>query len=203
MSEFFHEVETPFHRSPLPADHFPRLPEELLVEILLCLDARSISACNQTCRTLRRAIADSMLLQHDLALFQCGMLDGPRIDRDHNAQLHRLLAHDAAWRQLEWTNMTQMTHLTGSVHPTAMSGNTVAFIPFGPGLHSGFRLVMQQFPSALRGTEIRQWELQFQLTLVHETLLDSSQDLIILLECDPLCVYLFLPFVAPIDVLRT
>jgi hypothetical protein len=134
-----------------------------------------------------------MLLQYELVLFFTGMLDGPRIDPDHNAQLCRLLAYDAAWRQLKWTDVNSFAYLTGSFHPTAISGSTVAFIPFGPDPVSGFRLLIQQFPSFYRGTEIRHWELQFQVMLVHDTLLDSSQDLLILLECDPLCVFSSVP----------
>ncbi|KAI0298767.1 hypothetical protein B0F90DRAFT_671698 [Multifurca ochricompacta] len=130
-----------------------------------------------------------MLLQYELALFYCGMRDGPRKDPDHKAQLGRLLTHDAAWRQLAWTNVMSLEHLAGAFHPAAISGSTVAFIPFGPGPVSGFKLLIQQFPSALRGTEIRHWELQFQLMSVHDTLMDSSQDLLILLECDPLSGY--------------
>jgi hypothetical protein len=137
-----------------------------------------------------------MPLQYKLALFHSGMLDGPQIDPDHNTQLHRLLAHDAAWRQLKWTKINPFAHLTGWLHPTAISGNTVAFIPSGPGPASGLRVLIQQFPSALRarGMEIQHWELKFQAILVHDTLLDSSQDLLILLECNPMCVCFSLGF---------
>jgi hypothetical protein len=217
MSEIIHPAKS------IPSSSKPgllfRLPEELLIAILLYLDEPSISACNQvrtkeknkgpdfgpahntpisfcssqTCHGLRHAIANSMLLQYKLALFYSGMLDGPRIDPDHHTQLYRFLAHDAAWRQLRWVEVHSLTHLTGPFHPAAISGRTIAFIPFGPGPVSGFRLFIQQFPSAFRGTEIKQWELQFQVMSVHDTLLDASQNLLILLECDPLCV-LFLRF---------
>jgi hypothetical protein len=160
---------------------------------------RSFFCSFQTCHGLRNAIANSMLLQYKLALFYSGMLDGPRIDPDHQTQLYRFLAHDAAWRQLGWVEVHSLTHLTGPFHPAAISGRTIAFIPFGPGPVSGFRLFIQQFPSAFRGTEIRQWELQFQVMSVHDTLLDASQNLLILLECDPLCVFVSTVF-ARIDV---
>jgi hypothetical protein len=130
-----------------------------------------------------------MQLQYEVALFSCGMRDGPRRDANQSVQLRRLLAHDLAWRKLKWTEARPFAHLAGSFHPTAVSGSTIAFIPFGgPGPVSGFRLLIQQFPSLLRGIEMRHWELQFQLISVHDTLMDVSQDLLILLEPDSLCV---------------
>ena len=132
-----------------------------------------------------------MQLQYELTLFSCGMRDGPRRDTNHAVQLERLLAHDAAWQKLAWTDARPFEHLAGSFHPAAVSGSTIAFIPFGPGPVSGFRLLIQQFPSALRGTEMRHWELQFQLMSVHDTLMDVSQDLLVLLEPDSLCARLF------------
>ena len=129
-----------------------------------------------------------MQLLYEIALVSCGMRDGPRTDANHEVQLKRLLAYDAAWQQLAWTDARAMDHLAGAFHPTAISGSTVAFIPFGPGPVSGFRLLIQQFPSALRGTDVRHWELQFQLMSVHDTLMDASQDLLILLEPDSLFV---------------
>ena len=130
-----------------------------------------------------------MQLQYEVALFSCGMRDGPRRDVNHAAQLKRLLAYDAAWRQLDWTDARSLDHLSGAFHPTAVSGSTIAFIPFGPGPVSGFKLLIQQLPSTLRGTDERHWELQFQHMQVHDTLMDVSQDLLILLEPDSLCVY--------------
>ncbi|KAH8999900.1 hypothetical protein EDB86DRAFT_619298 [Lactarius hatsudake] len=163
-----------------------RLPEELLIAILLYLDGSSIAACNQTCRGLRQAISHSMQLQYKITLFSCGMRDGPRDDVDHEAQLKRLHKYDDAWQRLAWTKTHLFSHLTGSFHPVAMSGSTMAFMLFGPGPVSGFRLLIQQFPSALRGTEARRWELQFQLTIMHDTLMDVSQDLLVFLEPDAL-----------------
>lgn len=142
----------------------------------------------QTCRSLRLAISHSMQLQYEVALFECGMRDGPRRDANHSVQLKRLLAHDTAWRKLKWTDARPLAHLAGSFHPAAVSGSTIAFIPFGPGPVSGIRFLIQQFPSELRGTEMRHWELQFQLLTVHDTLMDVSQDLLLLLEPDALCV---------------
>ena len=109
--------------------------------------------------------------------------------------LKRLLAYDAAWRQLTWTDARPMNHLIGAFHPTAVSGSTVAFVPFGPGHGSGFRLLIQQLPSPLRGTDMRHWELQFHLRVsaVHETLMDANQDLLLLLECDSLCAFSSIP----------
>jgi hypothetical protein len=204
---------SPTHR----IDHISRLPEELLIAILCYLDGSSIAACNQvrpsfllspgfffptappptplpppqTSRSLKLAISHSMQLQYELALFSSGMHDGSRRDANHTVQLRRLLAHDDAWQKLAWTDARSFEHLSGSFHPAAVSGSTIAFIPFGPGPVSGFRLLIQQFPSALRGTEMRHWELQFQLMSVHDTLMDVSQDLLILLEPDSLCVYFF------------
>jgi hypothetical protein len=142
----------------------------------------------QTCRSVRLAISHSKQLQYEIALVSCGLRDGPRTDTNHVVQLKRLLAYDAAWQQLAWTDARPMDHLAGAMHPTAISGSTVAFIPFGPGPVSGFRLLIQQFSSALRGTDARHWELQFQLMSVHDTLMDASQDLLLLLESDSLCV---------------
>ncbi|KAH8977392.1 hypothetical protein EDB92DRAFT_1574589 [Lactarius akahatsu] len=192
VSELFQDVlssEKPPSARPPPngVALFPidRLPEELLIAILLYLDGSSIAACNQTCRGLRQAISHSMQLQYKITLFSCGMRDGPREDVDHEVQLKRLLTYDAAWGQLAWTE-TRLIPLTGLFHPVAMSGSTMAFMLFGPGPVSGFRLLIQQFPSALRGTEARQWELQFQLTIMHDTLMDVSQDLLVFLEPDAL-----------------
>ncbi|KAI0259299.1 hypothetical protein BC834DRAFT_907065 [Gloeopeniophorella convolvens] len=161
-----------------------RLPEELLVAILRCLDASSIASCNQACRCLRQAIAGSMLLQYTLELRATGMRDGPRTDPDQTVQLHRLLAHEAAWRELRWGTAHEERSLAGALHPAAVSGSTLALLAFGPGPVSGLRMVFQQFASALRGTRARSWELSFQLLAIHDTLLDESQGLLILLEHD-------------------
>ncbi|KAF8269937.1 hypothetical protein EI94DRAFT_1723945 [Lactarius quietus] len=186
VSEFFPPPPPP---PPLGVDHISRLPEELLIAILCYVDGSSIAACNQTCRGLRLAISHSMRLQYSVALFTCGMLDGPRRDANDTMQLRRLQAHDNAWRQLAWTDARALEHLSGSFHPTAVSGSTIAFIPFGPGPVSGFKLLVQQFASVLRGTDMRRWELQFQLMSVHDTLMDVSQDLLLLLEPDSLSNY--------------
>lgn len=190
VSEFFPDALSSAKPPPPPPPHhvdpFSRMPEELLIAILRYLDGSSIAACNQTCRGLRQAISHSMQLQYAIALFSCGMRDGPRTDANHAVQLRRLLAYDAAWRQLAWTDARPLDHLAGAFHPSAVSGSTIAFIKFGPGPVSGFRLLIQQFPSALRGTELRHWELQFQLMSVHDTFMDASQDLLIILESDSL-----------------
>ncbi|KAI9437282.1 hypothetical protein H4582DRAFT_1959035 [Lactarius indigo] len=176
---------------PHGVDLFSKLPEELLIAILLCLDGSSIAACNQTCRSLRQVISHSMQMQYKIALFSCGMRDGPRTDMNHEVQLKRLLAHDAAWQQLAWTDARLMPHLSGSLHPMAISGSTFAFASFGPGPVSGLKLLIQQFPSSLRDVEARQWELLFQFpgSAVHDVLMDVSQDLLIILEPDSLVIY--------------
>ncbi len=126
-----------------------------------------------------------MQLQYVIALEWCGMRNGPRTDANLEVQLQRLQAYDNAWRQLAWTDARPLDHLRGDFHPAAISGNTLAFLSYGPGPVSGLRMLIQQMPSALRGTDDRHWELQFQRMSIHDTLMDVSQDLLILLESDP------------------
>ncbi|KAI0051312.1 hypothetical protein FA95DRAFT_1602783 [Auriscalpium vulgare] len=150
------------------------LPEELILNSLNYLEIRDLLALQLTCRKLRTAIVASVELQCRLELAACGLCEGqasrtvPAADR-----LRRIQAHDAAWRELPWTEVLQTEHPVSNLSIT-VSDNVVVWRD----IDDPQTLLVKQVPSALRGIEARDWELHIDCP-VDQLVLDASQDLMI------------------------
>ncbi|KAI0055525.1 hypothetical protein BV25DRAFT_1901474 [Artomyces pyxidatus] len=162
------------------------LPVDILLDILERLDSEALVSCRATCVNLKTTIDHSVSLQYKIELAACGMLDGPRDDRqslDVTERLRRLQLYDDAWRTPRWAQQADFTHLHGLVPPesffVSLSNEDLVFIreshSFPP---SSTTMVLQRLPSALRGVEERHREVVVPGRL-NDVVIDSSQDLLI------------------------
>ncbi|KAI9062474.1 hypothetical protein FKP32DRAFT_1677019 [Trametes sanguinea] len=86
-------------RSPLPSSsRLLVLAEELLVFILLDLDAPDILSCTKVCRALADVIEHTPAVQYKLQLGLAGMVDGSAEDVPLAKRLEQLRAYHASWR---------------------------------------------------------------------------------------------------------
>jgi hypothetical protein len=178
------------------------LPEELVVEILLKADHRVLLACQrvrdwlcpsssfvtkrqpQVCRTFNIIIRDSLALQYVILLAACGMRDDPSINPCQGTaeRLQRLREHEAAWRELAWTDGGIIAHKAACYHPAAISGSVVAFLKQYDGgsgdSEVGDRLFLLRVPSKLRGIPAASWELT-DLGEMSYFCIDAAQDLLL------------------------
>jgi hypothetical protein len=178
------------------------LPEELIIEIMAKADHRTLAACQrvsnwrssflsvslrelpQACRTFNVIIKESLALQYMISLAACGMQDGLSTDLCRNIaeRLQRLRDHEAAWREMSWSDGGVIPHNAARDLPTAISGGVLAFlrhsdsesIPSG----AGDRLFLLRVPSKLRGVPGDSWELNG-LGEISNLCIDSSQDLLL------------------------
>ena len=179
------------------------LPEELVIEIMVNGDHRMLVACQrvsgwrclfihflllreapQACRTFRVVIKGSLVLQYIIALSACGMRDGLSSALCHGTaeRLQRLYEHEAAWREVAWSDSGAITHEAARDLPTAISGGVLAFLKqFGDNSGSpelGDRLFLLRVPSKLRGIPGDSWELNG-LGEMFNLCIDSAQDLLL------------------------
>ena len=179
------------------------LPEELIIEIMANGDHRMLVACqrvsgwrclfiyfirlreaSQTCRTFRVIIKESLALQYILTLSACGMQDGlsTALCRGTAERLQRLREHEAAWREVAWSNGGLITHEAARDLPTAISGGVLAFLKESDSNSGspelGDRLFLLRVPSNLRGIPGESWELNG-LGEMSYICIDSAQDLLL------------------------
>ena len=144
----------------------------------------SLREASQACRTFRVVIKESLALQYMLTLSACGMQDGLSTALCHGTaeRLQRLREHEAAWREVAWSNGGVITHEAARDLPTAISGGVLAFLKQSdsntgsPEL--GDRLFLLRVPSNLRGIPGDSWELNG-LGEVSNLCIDSAQDLLL------------------------
>jgi len=160
------------------------LPEELIIEIMAKGDHRLIVS-TQVCRTLNAIIKDSVPLQYIISLAGCGMLDGlsPAAYHERTAErLQRLREHEAAWRQVAWSDGGIISHMAARELPTTSSGGVLAFLKQSDGdsgdTEYGDRLFLLRVPSRLRGIPGESWELN-DLGEMSNVCIDSAQDLLL------------------------
>ncbi|KAI0061509.1 hypothetical protein BV25DRAFT_1916870 [Artomyces pyxidatus] len=157
------------------------LPNETLLEILEALGCRDILACQATCRRLWTLITDSILLQYEIELFACGMLDGARglHTLDVQDRLDRLKRHSVAWEQLRWSGCVPLPHLVGCGTPVAVSRDVLVLPHAKPMPIMVSAACVQQVPSQLRG--IDEYHSSYaipEFSLVYAVQIDTAQDLI-------------------------
>ncbi|KAF8343015.1 uncharacterized protein EI90DRAFT_3115508 [Cantharellus anzutake] len=84
-----------------------RLPNEIVLQILLCLDDVSLSNCLRVCKSLSRCILETAALRYVLELAWHGYVDGPLTSGGpHATKAARLQAfrkYMHSWDTLSWT----------------------------------------------------------------------------------------------------
>ncbi|KAF8472258.1 hypothetical protein DFH94DRAFT_856144 [Russula ochroleuca] len=160
------------------------LPEELVIEILLKADHRILLACQRACRTFNVIIRDSLALQYIISLAACGMQDDlSTIHCQGTAErLQRLCEHEAAWREVAWSDGGIIANRAACDFPTAISGSVLAFLKQFDGNSGdsdlGDRLFLLRIPSKLRGIPGESWELSG-LGEMSNLCIDAAQDLLL------------------------
>ncbi|KAF8502684.1 hypothetical protein F5888DRAFT_1112443 [Russula emetica] len=160
------------------------LPEELVIEILLKGDHTMLLTCQRVCRTFNVIIKDSLALQYIISLATCGMQDNlsMALCQGTAERLQRLREHEAAWREIAWSDGGVITHAAACDLPTAISGSVLAFLKQYDGgsgnLENGDRLFLLRIPSRLRGIPGETWELKG-LGQMSNLCIDAAQDLLL------------------------
>ena len=97
-------------------------------------------------------------------------------------RLQKLREHEAAWRDVAWSDGGVITHEAARDLPTAISGGILAFLKQSDGNlgspEPGDRLFLLRVPSKLRGIPGDSWELNG-LGEMSNLCIDSAQDLLL------------------------
>ncbi|KAI0294181.1 hypothetical protein BC826DRAFT_1104773 [Russula brevipes] len=161
------------------------LPEELIIEIMVKGDHRMLLTCQRVCRALNVVIRDALNLQYIILLAACGMQDGlsTALCQRTAERLERLREHEAAWREITWSDGGLITHEAARDLPTDISGGVLAFLKQSDGDSGdpefGDRLFLLRMPSRLRGIPGESWELTG-LGEISHLCIDAAQDLLLL-----------------------
>ena len=146
----------------------------------------------QVCRTFNIIIKDTLALQYIVSLAACGMQDdlSMTLCQGTAERLQRLREHEAAWREIAWSDGGVIKHMAACDFPTAISGSVLAFLKQYNGVPGnsevGDRLFLLRIPSKLRGIPGESWELKG-LGEMSNLCIDAAQDL--LLFCRYVTVY--------------
>ncbi|KAF8310986.1 hypothetical protein DL93DRAFT_1551924 [Clavulina sp. PMI_390] len=165
-------------------------PLEILVEILLHLDAESLWNCKLTCRTFLDAIRSSLNLE---IRFKCDSWGycGPSADTSvltAPEYLTRLERHIAAWQSLDWEEHEIKLPEPGGAFIVAQG--IFATVPGG---RENSDVYIYQLPSRLKKTQPHQYVIKDVGFWVKDIAIDPSQNLLLLLEMqgidgDNLCI---------------
>lgn len=146
-------------------------------------------------------IANSTNLRYNLALSEYGMCDGFSNPLSKAEKLELLIAHAAAWRNLDSARPETADLVVGWSAPKAVSGNVIVFskevsrpaedhrrergrgdeaeqVRLGPPMERHMELLVLRVPSALRRVEAAHWVLSLPAD-AREVCIDASQDLLI------------------------
>ena len=138
----------------------------------------------QVCRAFNAIIKDSLALQYIISLAACGMQDdlSMTLCQGTAERLQRLREHEAAWREIAWSDGGVITHAAACDLPTAISGSVLAFLKQydgGPGNSEvDDHLFLLRIPSKLRGIPGESWELKG-LGEMSNLCIDAAQDLLL------------------------
>jgi hypothetical protein len=183
------------------------LPEELIIEIMVKGDHRMLLTCQrvrdrscqfypvlsspqvlQVCRALNVVVRDALALQYIISLAACGMQDGfsTALCQRTSERLERLREHEAAWREITWSDGGLITHEAARDLPTDISGGVLAFLKQfdadSGDPEFGDRLFLLRMPSKLRGIPGESWELTGLGEMSH-LCIDAAQDLLLIHRC--------------------
>ena len=138
----------------------------------------------QVCLALNAMVKDSLALQYIISLAACGMQDdlSMTLFQGTAERFQRLREHEAAWREIAWSDGGVITHAAACDLPIAISGSVLAFLKQfdgGPGNSDvGDRLFLLRIPSKLRGISEESWELKG-LGEMSNLCIDAAQDLLL------------------------
>lgn len=128
-------------------------------------------------------------MQYIISLAACGMLDGPSaaVYERTAERLQRLREHEAAWREVAWSDGSLIPHMAARDLPTTSSGGVLAFLrqsenDSGDTDYSGDRLFLLRVPSRLRGIPGESWELSG-LGEMSNVCIDAAQNLLLFERC--------------------
>ncbi|KAJ8475000.1 hypothetical protein ONZ51_g6826 [Trametes cubensis] len=158
----------------------PRLPGELLFEILKFLDTKHLLRCRLICKDLEAAIKDSLQLQYKIELEAEGLVDGVGCPLPVAERYKLLMERRKRWRYLAWWQATtfpapascQAYELVDGVFASSRS------MPLGASRHISFtRLPAPSEPA--RTTEREDLGVP-----IRDFAIDPSQDLVALVVDD-------------------
>ncbi|KAH9850916.1 hypothetical protein C2E23DRAFT_904719 [Lenzites betulinus] len=151
-----------------------QFPPELIINIFLELELRSLLRCRQVCRLLRDIIDGDVRVQYKIELAAAGMEDGPPSTLTASERLRMLKTRQEAWDKLQWTGRGEMPmsqggvwELYGGVLAQGESARTLAF---------------KQLPSKIRGIEEREWRIEDVGVNIRDFGMDPAQDLLVIIE---------------------
>ncbi|CAA7266692.1 unnamed protein product [Cyclocybe aegerita] len=153
---------------------FPSLPQELLIQIMICLDSHSILHMALSCRSFHEAFRESKRIRY---IYELGMnsLQDAGSGKPTDELLGLLRDRQKAWATLEWKSVLQ-------IPPTHDRFEKSAGILAG--LHvDGIRVVY--LPSSTQRVRTIHHSIH-DMPFFNHFAIDANQDLIILVEIVPL-----------------
>ena len=175
-----------------------KLPLEIIIAILTHADFRTILHCRQVgrilcngdllcgadflsqlCALLKDVVDRDTSLQYIIELGAAVMEDGPPSDLTAPARLALLRERQSAWRSLTWRS--EVTYPMKMLDSWTMYGGVLVQVESGPPGERGRKVIFRQLPSAFRGIETKEWNIQGMKTTIHDICIDPSQDLLVML----------------------
>ncbi|KAI0365864.1 hypothetical protein BV20DRAFT_972604 [Pilatotrama ljubarskyi] len=162
----------------MPTSELLLLAPELLMRILLELDAHDLAVCRAVCKLLR-ALAGSSLVQYKHTLALSAMKNGPLHGPAIAVRLTAIRTYRAAWASYALQPNTELMRYFMA------DGRVQSFQPefrrfMGPliGFLAGSLLTLWCAPSPIRGLEAQTWSWDLQLSAfeLQQGIVDLSQD---------------------------
>lgn len=175
------------------------LPAEIVYKILGSLDVVSLVLCRQASdfpnlgcgvlissvlqlnKVLKNLIDESTALQYKIELEVAGMEDGPPSSLGASDRLALLGRRQDAWAELRYTSrqifegpLNDLWHLSGGVLAQLRTLDSIEFL---------------QLPSEFRGIESKEWTISDIGFEIIDFAMDSSQDLLVMIEGPQMYVY--------------
>ncbi|KAI0042112.1 hypothetical protein FA95DRAFT_614603 [Auriscalpium vulgare] len=157
-----------------------RLPAELLCNILLHLDLRTLLSVQLTCRRLRDVMTTSTI-QFTMLLEAMGMCAGGHAaDRTISSsdRLAMLEDYEKAWAAANWMIEADSTPLPAEHF--RFCGGIAASVVNHDSKSRTSSLVLTRLPSLLRDIPRHQWKIT--VPLIHDYLIDPLQDLVVVMS---------------------
>ncbi|KAI0055317.1 hypothetical protein BV25DRAFT_1921905 [Artomyces pyxidatus] len=155
---------------------FLLLPDDALLYVFGLLQYADLLALQITCSRIYTLILNSAVLQYNIELAACGMIDGGTTI-DTQERLQRLRTYTLAWRTLGWADHNALTFVTEYLSRYSNSGSVIGYHGTDS-THRRREIKMTQLPSKLRGVRERRADLDA-FMYARDVLVDASQDLVV------------------------
>ncbi|KDQ64121.1 hypothetical protein JAAARDRAFT_187494 [Jaapia argillacea MUCL 33604] len=154
---------------------FISLPIELIVDILILLEIKTLLKCRQVCRFLSDAIDEAVGLQYKIELAASGMEDGPPNDAESiDSRLDKLRDHVNAWDEMTLSKQLLPGPIQSRIY--RLCGGVFGYVP----IDRPSQVAFTQLPSKSRNIPQKQWTINLTGRTINAFTMDPSQDLLLI-----------------------